>query len=510
MEIVTNTLSGPQILSKAYDSEQGTDINFHVRDCYGQWTVIKAHSAIVIPREHWLMNSDHCKRNEKGSFDVIFDGISLNDLQNALKVIYLGETSDLNKMRVDEIMHILKTFFGTENVEKIDIPVDTIDQEEASESTEETDQLTDVHDFIEVKMEEMSEDEDNENELNDDCHGKDLFQEPEAKRPKLHNNQRGKSKRLKVDPEDLEDDSELVDTESETSKLFAELSEKSMKKYKKFWEDFQNFRKTPKSDAPVEEDYLEYFKWLHDEKKWAGTTIMTTCAALNFTHQKLFTGKPKKWPRISKLIKSYNMYEPKSAETFSLAEIQSFMKKEVEGPYWILRKAVVAVAFCGGLSSSEAGKIFYGDLQQIGDAFLITSKRAKKSKDDMVVNITHIPKNQRDPTVCFYTKLQNYIDAVEWSLGPFERTDRLFKCCFKSSRTKDRYKFHNTPFGLNQLAQIGKEVAELLGLPNPDAYTGHCWKRSVKNRSVKAVMQSTERWSSVEEENDDSNVYESV
>ena len=90
--------------------------------------------------------------------------------------------------------------------------VDTLIVHKPSESTKETDQLSDAHDFIEVKIERLSEGDYNENELNHDCDGKDLFQEPKAKKPKLNNNKKHESKSLK---EELQDNSDYIEVKME-------------------------------------------------------------------------------------------------------------------------------------------------------------------------------------------------------------------------------------------------------------------------------------------------------
>ena len=44
----------------------------------------------------------------------------------------------------------------------------------------------------------------------------------------------------------------------------------------------------------------------------------------------------------------------------------------------------------------------------------------------------------------------------------------------KQSRTV----FSKQPMGHNYLASIGKDIAKRLNLPNPDSYTGHCFRRT--------------------------------
>ena len=68
-------------------------------------------------------------------------------------------------------------------------------------------------------------------------------------------------------------------------------------------------------------------------------------------------------------------------------------------------------------------------------------------------------------------QLERYLVDLRKSLGA-DVTGRLFQTVKKNGG------YASTPLGRNMLAGKGKEIANLLGLENPNKYTTHTWRRS--------------------------------
>ena len=101
---------------------------------------------------------------------------------------------------------------------------------------------------------------------------------------------------------------------------------------------------------PTEEDYLQYFDYLHTEKKQEASSIWAIYSSLNSIHQREFAEKLQVYPRVTQLLKRYNdTYVRKVAKVFEVEQIDDFFRMELNTAYWIVRKAVVAIAICGGL-----------------------------------------------------------------------------------------------------------------------------------------------------------------
>ena len=79
---------------------------------------------------------------------------------------------------------------------------------------------------------------------------------------------------------------------------------KSAQEYKLAWEKFEEFRKS--TDEPQEQDYLQYFNYLHDGKNFKSSTLWKTYGMLNSQHQRKYGNRLQLWPRIKMLLKRYN------------------------------------------------------------------------------------------------------------------------------------------------------------------------------------------------------------
>ena len=65
-------------------------------------------------------------------------------------------------------------------------------------------------------------------------------------------------------------------------------------------------------------------------------------------------GRPlQDYPRLTALIKSFDTDVKQKAAVFTTVDIEQFLLKELTTPYWMLRKAVIVFAFCGGLRLQE-------------------------------------------------------------------------------------------------------------------------------------------------------------
>jgi site-specific recombinase XerD len=167
------------------------------------------------------------------------------------------------------------------------------------------------------------------------------------------------------------------------------LPEKSKELYNKRWLDFMEYMGDP-PHRPMENDYLQYFDYLHGEKKQQASSLWSVYSSLNSIHQREFAEKLQTFPRITQLLKSYNnTYERKVAKVCESHDINQFFHMELNTAYWIVRKAVVAVALCGGLRCAEVRDITFSDVAQKGDEYEISivrkKQRGEKKKSTFIV-----------------------------------------------------------------------------------------------------------------------------
>ena len=238
------------------------------------------------------------------------------------------------------------------------------------------------------------------------------------------------------------------------------LPELSKAQYRKRWSDFETFLGGERK--PIEDDYLQYFDHLHNEKKQKASTIWTTYSMLNSIHQLNFGEKLQiTFPRLTQLLKSYNAnYERKVASVFTIGKINQYLDIDDTSPYVLVRKAIVVTAVSGGLRTSEMRELNFKDFVQLNGGYKVTLIR-KKQNGEKKPSVFFIPAN-------FAKHIELYSAAVTSELG-----DAKGAFCKGKSN-----KFVDQPMGKNTLYGIGKDVATTLNLPNPGTYTGHCFRRS--------------------------------
>ena len=234
------------------------------------------------------------------------------------------------------------------------------------------------------------------------------------------------------------------------------------------------------SEAPTESDYIRYFYYLRTVKSYECTSIWSCHSKLNNTHQRLFGFNIKVWGRIKMLLQSYEVgYEPKKASIFSLNEVEEALQLPLTSPKWILRKAAMSIAFCGGLRCCELRSLNLQDIQEDAEAVWIDyyhgKQRGMAKKSGFMV-----PFNRNDPKLCFATRVINYRNELLRSVPNLGPGEALFRRALKN-RISDI-----EVMGRTMLGQIGKDIAAELNLPNPGTYTGHCFRRSFNTAAAAA------------------------
>lgn len=169
------------------------------------------------------------------------------------------------------------------------------------------------------------------------------------------------------------------------------------------------------------------------------------------------------FPRVTQLLKTYNnSYCRKVASIFERSDIEKFLTMELDTPYWLVRKAVVAIALSGGLRCAEIRDIEISNLEEKGNSYEVTLIR-KKQQGEKIQSMFIVPSS-----LAIYVK--NYLVALKAVFGE-DISGPLIK-------GTPKWRFVNQPMGKNLLASIGKNVADILKLDNPESFTGHCFRRT--------------------------------
>ena len=211
------------------------------------------------------------------------------------------------------------------------------------------------------------------------------------------------------------------------------LPEQSKDLYVKKWEEFKKY--VGDKNKPEESDYIQYFDYLHSNKKLKASSIWSTYSMLNSLHQREYGEKLQQYPKITQLLKSYNNnYERKVASVFDKKSVDDYLSLPDASPFVLVRKACVVISLCGGLRTSELRDISVNDVVKKGDAYEITLQRKKqhgeKKKSKFIVPSS------------LASHVTNYLQALEAALE--EVTGPLIKSSNISI-------FVNQPIGVNLL-----------------------------------------------------------
>ena len=160
--------------------------------------------------------------------------------------------------------------------------------------------------------------------------------------------------------EDIEMNHEENDDEDVNSILNDTLPGKNHSKYLKTWDDFKTisgFNEEESREKPSCDMFLKFFHHMKTKKAYAKSSLWVLYSYLNSILQRRYNSKLQDYPQVSILLKSYPNKEPKQSNIFSINEIKEFLSHDMSTErYWLLRQAVVVLAYFGGMRMVEVRK----------------------------------------------------------------------------------------------------------------------------------------------------------
>ena len=244
------------------------------------------------------------------------------------------------------------------------------------------------------------------------------------------------------------------------------------------WLPTPTIHKRGVSVAPTEDDYVRFFYYLRHAKNYVVSSLWSWYSRLNNGHQRRFGTRLQQWPRITNMLKGYaSGYQRKSASIFTREQMEQALQVENFSPNWILWKAVVSVAFLGGLRGIELRSVTFGNVNIDNQGVWVDYAQAKR-KGEEKMNGFLIPFNRGEPHLCFATRVTNYRDKLLESFPDIQPQDAFFRRALKNKFSQKEV-IGRTAFG-----KIGKKIAAELHLNNPEGYTGHCFRRSAATEAA--------------------------
>ena len=270
----------------------------------------------------------------------------------------------------------------------------------------------------------------------------------------------------------------------DTNNLAKVMSKKSYAVYRASWIKFVKTRKISIDKPPQENDFLEYLLSLA-EGGLGGSTIKSTYSHLNKFYKMLYRqGGLGQWPQLFKLVECFGSNSSKVSrwKKFTKEEMKIFLEADhSESRYWLLRKVVLILAYCGGTRLAALRNITRNSVCQTQEGFRVTfdshtQSRKLSKKFNTVEKVTDflIPFGPSDLGVDFGSIIEEYILALK-EVGARHYPTDPFLFCGKDGEQMNDSKFINSPLGENALREIGKQVAIFLKLKNPELYTSLCF-----------------------------------
>ena len=250
------------------------------------------------------------------------------------------------------------------------------------------------------------------------------------------------------------------------------IKEKSRPVYAKAWQYFRAFFENAgefDSRMPREDEFSKYFRHLRTDKGFSSSSMWTTYSMVNSVVKGKYGRSLQEFPRVKNLLKSYDVDIKKKAKIFSKEDIQSFVTNEcLSGPYWLVRKAIVIVAYFGGLRHTETMALSLEKFTSKKEGMYVVHERAKQRSDKQQSKFL-VPRSNSKEQVDFAGILETYISRVKDDISKY--TGRAFW-------TGRSGVFVNQPIGKNTIAAIPQEMAKSLCKDDFSGYTFHSMRRS--------------------------------
>ena len=136
------------------------------------------------------------------------------------------------------------------------------------------------------------------------------------------------------------------------------------------------------SRMPTEEELSNFFKYLREEKGMASSSMWTYYSQINGLIKGIYGGRLQQFPRITSLLKSYDVDEKKKASCFESDDIAAFSTHpSATSPYWLVRKAIIILSYFGGLRHVKLAELQLEKVAITDEGVLIHHSRAKQRSD---------------------------------------------------------------------------------------------------------------------------------
>ena len=258
------------------------------------------------------------------------------------------------------------------------------------------------------------------------------------------------------------------------------MTSRTFNAYKPYWLEFVKYSGISKNVPPEEKHFKEFFVKKH-QNGYQGNTIRVLYVHLNKFYKLLYKKKLDQWPRLHGLIQDYNSSNRKFNH-FTKEEMKQFLlTADSSNRYWLVRKVVLVLAYCGG-NNRSLKTLRYDSVQPCDQGFNVSFTHQLVSNQDSISSGFIIPSGLSELGIDLTEIIEEYLQAL---IDDDVRITSESQFLFSSGKSYSgigttaigRSRFANSALGENSLREIGKDVANFLGLDSPESYAGRCFKK---------------------------------
>ena len=251
---------------------------------------------------------------------------------------------------------------------------------------------------------------------------------------------------------------------------FADFPSKDV--YFKTWEQYMKW----KGDTDVDENddsentVLTFFHYLHDTLKYAPSTLWTKSGHLKKVLLAMRKIDLKDYSTVQLQLKQWSKrHVKKKSKIFQVEEVFRYLRTAPVEPVHTEARAALAFGYFGTLRCDDLHKLKWEFVSVERDELVVRLDFDRKTG----ANVSHfrVPRSHDNPAQCAVGAILYYRLKSRTKHSPENKNGKVFKTIRKG-------KFTDIPKGVNKIREIPQFIAKFLGLPNPERYTGQCFRRT--------------------------------
>ncbi|XP_061704420.1 uncharacterized protein LOC133515846 [Cydia pomonella] len=231
------------------------------------------------------------------------------------------------------------------------------------------------------------------------------------------------------------------------------LPEKSRDKYLKAYDNFNKWRLENSENTMSETVLLSYFMHLSHTKQ--PPTMWSIYSMLKATIKTKDDVHIEDYKELVTFLKGMSVgHNPKKSKIFTPSDIDKFIN-EAPDIIYLGAKVILILGINGGCRTNELLNLTVDGIEKHSETLLLIK----------------LPKTSNNRSFVVREEYVQIVEQYKSLRPPNTKTDRFFLQYHKGKCSRQ-------PMGVNKIGGIPRDIATYLKLPDPQLYTGHCFKRT--------------------------------